>query len=58
MATPHVAAVAALIASRYGVSATPDFIYAKLKATADDLGAPGVDTAYGYGRVNARAVTE
>jgi serine protease len=59
MATPHVAAVAALIAAKYGVSATPDFIYAKLKATADDLGAPGVDPAYGYGRVNAeRAVTQ
>jgi subtilisin family serine protease len=59
MATPHVAAVAALIAARHGAAATPDFIYAKLKQTADDLGAPGVDPAYGYGRVNAyRAVTE
>jgi hypothetical protein len=31
----------------------------KLKATADDLGPPGVDPVYGYGRVNAYgAVTE
>jgi subtilisin family serine protease len=59
MATPHVSAVAALIVSKFGATATPSFVYAKLKATADDLGAPGVDPAYGYGRVNAyRAVTE
>jgi serine protease len=59
MATPHVAGVAALIAARHGAAATPDFIYAKLKQTADDLGVPGVDPAYGYGRVNAyRAVTQ
>jgi subtilisin family serine protease len=59
MATPHVAAAAALIAAKYGAAATPDFIYAKLKATADDLGTPGFDAVYGYGRVNAyRAVTE
>ena len=59
MATPHVAAVAALIASKYGAAATPAFIYAKLKATADDLGAPGFGPGYGHGRVNAsRPVTE
>jgi subtilisin family serine protease len=58
MATPHVAAVAALVVSKYGATATPDFIYAKLKQTADDLGSPGVDPLYGYGRVNAnRAIT-
>ena len=59
MATPHVAAVAALVAAKYGAAATPAFIYSKLKSTADDLGTPGVDPAYGYGRVNAyRAVTQ
>ena len=59
MATPHVSAVAALIVAKYGTSVSPAFIYAKLKATADDLGAPGVDPLYGYGRVDAyRAVTE
>lgn len=59
MATPHVAAVAALIKAKYGAAATPSFIYAKLKQTADDLGTPGVDPLYGHGRVNAhRAATE
>ena len=58
MATPHVAAVAALIVAKYGTGASPDFIYSKLKSTADDLGAPGFDPVYGWGRVNAyRAVT-
>ena len=58
MATPHVAAVAALIASRYGTTATPAFIYDRLKKTADDLGPPGTDPVYGYGRINAyRALT-
>lgn len=54
MATPHAAGVAALVVARFGAAATPDFVYAKLKATADDLGAPGPDPAYGYGRVNAQ----
>lgn len=53
MATPHVAAVAALVAARYGALATPEFIYTKLTMTADDLGAPGPDPVYGYGRVDA-----
>jgi subtilisin family serine protease len=58
MAAPHVAAVAALLASG-NPGATPDFLYAKLRSTADDLGTPGVDPVFGYGRVNAlRAVTE
>lgn len=58
MASPHAAAVAALIASKYGASATPNFIYSKLKSSADDLGTPGPDPVYGYGRVNAaRAVS-
>jgi serine protease len=58
MATPHVAAVAALIAARFGLGASPKFIYARLKATSDDLGAPGFDQVYGFGRVNAlRAVS-
>jgi hypothetical protein len=53
-----VAAVAALLASRYP-GAPPDFLYAKLKSTADDLGTPGVDPVFGYGRMNAlQAVTE
>jgi serine protease len=58
MATPHAAGVAALVVSTYGTGVSPDFIYTKLETTADDLGTPGVDPLYGYGRVNAqRAVT-
>jgi subtilisin family serine protease len=55
MASPHVAGVAALIASD-GVSG-PAQIRARLQNSADDLGEPGVDPAYGKGRINAaRAV--
>ena len=59
MASPHVAAVAALVVAAHGPGVSPDFIYTKLEETADDLGPPGVDPLYGHGRVNAyRAVTE
>ena len=54
MAAPHVAGVAALVAARFPRRASPDFIYGRLKATADDLGVPGVDPFHGYGRVNAQ----
>ncbi len=56
MATPFVAGVAALVKSR-----NPDLTNAEIRsvlaATADDLGAAGRDSVYGYGRVDAfRAV--
>jgi subtilisin family serine protease len=51
MAAPHAAGVAALIAAE-GISG-PGQIRARLQQTADDLGAPGVDPAYGKGRINA-----
>ena len=55
MATPHVAGTAALIAGLVGRS--PSQIEARLEQTADDLGQPGTDPAYGRGRINvARAV--
>jgi subtilisin family serine protease len=55
MASPHVAGVAALIASE-GVTG-PAQIQARLQSSADDLGEPGVDPKYGKGRINAaRAV--
>jgi serine protease len=58
MATPYVAGVAALIIARFGRRATPAFVYKRLKTTADDLGVPGTDPFFGYGRVNAlRAVS-
>lgn len=54
MATPHVAGVAALLAAQGRTNAQ---IVDVLKATSDDLGLPGRDPVYGYGRVNAaRAV--
>jgi subtilisin family serine protease len=57
MAAPHVAGVAALVRARFGRRASPAFVYARLRSTADDLGVPGADPLYGYGRVNAgRAV--
>jgi subtilisin family serine protease len=51
MASPHAAGVAALIAEDVGRS--PAQIRARLQQSADDLGAPGTDPAYGKGRVNA-----
>ena len=58
MATPHVSGVAALIISRFGRRATPSFVYDRLRSTADDLGLPGADPFFGYGRVNTlRAVS-
>jgi subtilisin family serine protease len=55
MASPHVAGVAALIASD-GIT-SPAQIGARIRQSADDLGQPGTDPAYGAGRVNAaRAV--
>jgi subtilisin family serine protease len=55
MATPHVAGVAGLLAGKgLGNQAIVDCVL----RTSDDLGVPGRDPVYGYGRVNAnRAVT-
>jgi serine protease len=55
MAAPHVSAVAALlVATGLGNQEVVDC----LKRTTDDLGAPGRDPVFGYGRVNAlKAVT-
>lgn len=58
MAAPHATGVAALIISKNGGSMNPAQVLAKLRESADDLGKPGRDPQYGYGRVNAfRAVT-
>ena len=55
MAAPHVSGVAALLASK---GLTNQQIVDCLLRTSDDLGIPGRDPIYGYGRVNAfRAVT-
>lgn len=55
MATPHVSGVAALL---FAQGLTNQQVVDRLKATSDDLGAPGYDGVYGWGRINAcRAVT-
>ena len=57
MAAPHVSGVAALIIGKHGGELAPSEVERILRASADDLGKPGKDDAYGYGRVNAaRAV--
>lgn len=53
MACPHVAGLAALVLSRYP-NMTRDQLRHYLRHTADDLGSPGFDIQYGYGRVNAK----
>ncbi|WP_235941953.1 S8 family peptidase [Pontibacter fetidus] len=58
MAAPHAAGVAALIVGANGGQMAPALVLARMRATADDLGSPGRDPLYGYGRLNAfRAVT-
>jgi subtilisin family serine protease len=53
MACPHVSGVAALAWSQFP-NATQDWIQHWLRYTADDLGNPGFDVYFGYGRVNAK----
>ena len=53
MASPHVAAVAALLYSQ-GIT-SPAAIEAALKQSSRDLGPPGRDNEYGFGVIDARA---
>lgn len=53
MAAPHVAGLAALIASEGNSS--PAHIRSTIQQSADDLGQPGTDPGYGKGRINAAA---
>ncbi len=58
MAAAHVSGVAALIDSAAGGALTGDQIMEILMQSADDLGKPGKDSWYGFGRIDAdRAVT-
>lgn len=57
MSAPHVSGVAALIIGKHGGTMAPSEVERILRESADDLGKPGNDPAYGGGRVNAaRAV--
>jgi type VII secretion-associated serine protease mycosin len=57
MATPHVAAAAALLLSRFP-SCTPDQVTSRLESTARRLGGTTRNNDYGYGLIDpARAVT-
>lgn len=57
MSTPHVSGTAALIWSQFP-NMTRDWVRAQLRYAADDLGDPGFDDYYGYGRINARKAVE
>ncbi|MGH2953003.1 MAG: S8 family serine peptidase [Solirubrobacterales bacterium] len=51
MATPHASAVAAIIRGRFPTGTAAQAV-SRLDAAVDDLGAPGRDPSYGFGRVN------
>ncbi|MCX5897742.1 MAG: S8 family serine peptidase, partial [Proteobacteria bacterium] len=57
MASPHVAGVAALIKAKHPTWG-PQQIRDALINTAEDLGAPGKDSEYGYGLVDAFAALQ
>ena len=57
MASPHVTGVVALILSK-NPNLTPPQVRAILRASSEDLGAPGWDPVFGHGRVNARRAVE
>lgn len=53
MAAPHVTGVAAVLMHRFPYMSA-DQISAVIKTTATDLGVPGIDNLFGWGRVNLR----
>lgn len=56
MATPQVTGLAALLIAN-GMT-NVDSVLARIKSTADDLGSPGFDNEFGFGKINAyQAVT-
>lgn len=60
MAVPHVSATAALVIASgvLGADPSPDAIERRLETTSRDLGAPGYDTLYGYGLIDAARATD
>ena len=57
MASPHATGVATLILSR-NPGLSPDQVRGLLRASTNDLGTPGWDPVFGYGRVNARRAVQ
>jgi thermitase len=57
MATPHVSGLAGLMLS-YNHALTPAQIEHLLKVTCRDLGTPGWDSLFGWGRIDARAALQ
>ncbi len=57
-AAPHVAGVAALVIGKSGGALSPGRVQAILRRSADDLGPPGRDDFFGWGRVNAERAIE
>jgi serine protease len=60
MATPHASATAALVIASgiLGPNPTPAAIERRLETTAVDLGPPGFDEHYGWGRIDAARATD
>jgi len=60
MATPHASATAALVIASglLGAKPTPAAIERRLERTAVDLGEPGFDEHYGWGRIDAARATD
>jgi serine protease len=60
MAVPHVSATAALVIASgvLGADPTPLAVERRLERTARDLGAPGYDTRYGFGLIDAARATD
>lgn len=57
MATPHVAAIAALVRQRYPAW-TAAQVRSRIESTCRDRGTAGYDTTYGYGLVDAAAASQ
>src|SRR2546422_1193874 len=53
MATPHVAGTVAMMVQASAFSITPEQAYLNLQNSVVDFGAPGQDTRFGYGRLDA-----
>jgi serine protease len=60
MAVPHVSATAALVIASgvLGAAPSPQAVERRMETTARDLGAPGYDTGYGWGLVDAARATD